>query len=117
MRKLLVLLLATMILGHQSLQAQTNPGTLEFGNIESKVLSGPDTDGDVWFSVKVEARNESDTERYVDITIRGVDQEGFEVVELNLKGTVKAGQKRMLTDSNYVNAKSYKTIVKWEIED
>ena len=117
MRKLLVLLLATMIFGQQSLRAQSTSGAVEFGNIESKVLSGPDTDGDVWFSVKVEVRNEADTERYVDIKIRGVDQEGFEVVELDLTGAVKVGQKRILTDSNYVNAKSYKTIVKWEIED
>ena|GEM_PF-7029276 len=33
------------------------------------------------------------------------------------KGKLKAGQKKEMTESSYTNEKSFKTIVKWEVEE
>ncbi len=110
-----ILLALTLILVPAT--AQTNTTRLSFGEIKTKVLHGPDVDGDIWFAVKVEVQNTGTKEKEVEITLRGLDAEGFEVVDVRLKGKLKAGQKKEMTESSYTNEKSFKTIVKWEVEE
>jgi hypothetical protein len=113
----LILLLLTFIGVAGETPAQKDKSRISFGEIKVKMISGPDSAGDIKFSVKVEAHNSGTKDKEVDILVRGVDAEGFEIVDLKLKGKVKAGQKRDLTESNYANQQAYQSIVKWEIED
>jgi hypothetical protein len=118
MRTLLLILLVALVSGQQVIKAQSAQAGIKFGEISTKTLTEqPDSDGDIWFSIKIEVLNEGRTDREVSFRIRGLDAEGFEVTDAKLEGRVKAGQRRDLTESTYVNYKAYKTIVKWEVEE
>lgn len=90
---------------------------LEFSGLAHKVLAGPDSDGDLEISIKVNVRNATNTDQDVKIVVRAVDKDDYEVFDVQLTGKVKAGQTRILTDTQFISEKVYKTIVRWEIED
>lgn len=117
MRKLVLILIIALVGGQVTSMAKSHQEAFKYGDVKTKVLSGPDSDGDVWFSVKVDVRNDSGVDSNVSIRVRGLDAEGFEVVDVSIDGMLKASQRRELTNSNYVNYKAYQTIVKWEVEE
>lgn len=90
---------------------------LEFSGLAHKVLAGPDSDGDLQISIKVNVRNTTKTDHDAKVVVRAVDNDDYEVYDVQLTGKVKAGQTRTLTDTQYINEKVYKSIVRWEIED
>ena len=93
------------------------PG-IEYGEVGHKVVDDhPDRDGELKISIKLSVRNNSEEDIEVDVMIRALDAEGFEVFEANLEGTVRADETRVLTDSNYISPRIYKMISRWEIED
>jgi len=90
---------------------------LEFSGLAHKVLGGPDSDGDLEISVKLNVNNTTARVMDVKVVVRAVDSEGYEVFDVQLTGKVNARETRILTDSQYINEKLYKTIVRWEIEE
>lgn len=90
---------------------------LEVSGLAHKVLSGPDDEGDLEISVKVSVRNTTEADRDAEVIIRAVDKEEFEVFEARLTGKVKAGQTRILTDTQFIREKLYKSIARWETEE
>ena len=111
---LAVALLTTLTLVGVAVSA---PPGLEFSGLAHKVLGGPDDDGDIEISVKVSVRNATDTDQDAEVVVRAVDKEDYEVFEVQLTGKVKAGQTRVLTDTQFISEKRYKSIVRWEIEE
>ena len=97
--------------------SKSPPQGIEYGEVICKRLSGPDRDGDLDISVKVTVRNRSENDVEIDISVRAIDGEDFEVLDLFLDGLVRAGETRVLTDSYFLNEQTYKTISRWEIED
>jgi hypothetical protein len=93
------------------------PPGLETSGLAHKVLSGPDDEGDLEISVKVSVRNTTEADQEAQVIIRAVDKEEFEVFEVRLSGKVKAGQTRVLTDTQFISEKLYKSIVRWEVEE
>lgn len=85
--------------------------------IDHKVLSGPDEDGDLKISVKVVLRNSTDEDVVVDLEIEAIDSDDFEVLDVSLSGMVAAKGSRSLSDWQYVNEKSYKSIAKWQLDE
>ena len=51
------------------------------------------------------------------VVVRAVDAEEYEVFDVQLTGKVKAREARILTDTQFISEKVYKTIVRWEVED
>lgn len=96
--------------------AGTPPG-IEVSGLAHKVLSGPDEDGDLEISVKLTVKNTTEADTRVEITVQAIDGEDFEVFDVRLSGSVKAKQTRVLTDTQFISEKLYKTIVKWQIEE
>jgi hypothetical protein len=90
---------------------------LEYSAPAHKVLGGPDDDGDLEISVKVTVRNTTGKAQEAKVVVRAVDGEGYEVFDVQLTGKVAANETKILTDTQYINEKLYKTIVKWEIEE
>ena len=112
------LLTLTLILTLPSISpAMSARKGLEFSGLAHKVLGGPDTDGDLEISVKLNVQNTTARVQDVKVVVRAVDSEGYEVFDVELTGKVNARDSRILTDSQYINEKLYKTIVRWEIED
>lgn len=97
--------------------AVSPPRDLEFSGLAHKVLGGPDEDGDLKISIKVTVRNTTGGDQDVKVVVRAVDNDHYEVFDVELSGKVKAGETRTLTDTQYINEKLYKTIARWEIED
>ncbi len=98
-------------------QTTTSDGTVEVSNVAHKVIQGPDAEGDLLISVKAEVKNLLSRPQDVEIWVRALDAEGFEVVDVPLTARLKAGQQKGLTDTLYLNARAYKTIVKWQAEE
>jgi hypothetical protein len=112
------LLTLTLILTLPSITpAMSDQKGLEFSGLAHKVLSGPDNDGDLEISVKLNVNNTTAKVMDVKVVVRAVDAEGYEVFDTQLTGKVNARETRILTDTQYINEKLYKTIVRWEIED
>ena len=97
--------------------AVTAPDAVEFAGLAHKVVAGPDSDGDLEISVKLTARNTTDDDQNVKVIVRAVDREDYEVFDMALTGKVKARESRVLTDTQFISEKVYKTVVRWEIED
>ena len=111
-------LILSVLLGCSVAVVEAGARGIEYGEIGHKVLDGqPDRDGELKISIKLSVRNDAEEDVGVDVMIRALDAEGFEVFEANLEGTVRAGQTRVLTDSNYISPRIYKLISRWEIED
>lgn len=90
---------------------------LEFSGLSHKVLGGPDSDGDLEISVKVTVQNLTARDQEVKVVARAVDSEGYEVFDVQLTGKVKPKETKILTDTQFINEKLYKSIVRWEIEE
>lgn len=113
LRLLLVMSIGTLVLIGTVVAASQG---LEFTGLGHKVLSGPDSDGDLEISVKINVRNPTNADQDAKVVVRAVDKEGYEVFDVELTGKVKAGETRILTDTQYIKEKVYNTIIKWEIE-
>lgn len=96
--------------------AGQSPG-IEVSGLGHKVLSGPDSAGDLEISVKLTVKNTTDADMMVRVRVQGIDRDDFEVFDVQLSGIVKAKQTRVLTDTQYLSEKLYNSIVKWQVED
>ena len=90
---------------------------IEVDEPECKILQPADKDGDLEFALKVTVQNNSDTEMEVKTIIQGIDREGFEVFEVRLSDAIKAGKSRVLTDSDFLQERRFKSIVRWRVEE
>jgi hypothetical protein len=91
--------------------------SVEVDEPECKILQAADKDGDLEIAIKVSVQNTSESEAEVKAIVQGIDREGFEVFELRLSDAIKAGQTRVLTDSDFLQERRYKTIVRWRVEE
>lgn len=97
--------------------AVSAPKGIEVTGLAHKVIDGPDDDGDLEISVKVNVRNTTGKDQDVKIKVRAVDAEDYEVFDMPITGTVKARETRVLTDTQFISERVYKSVVRWEIED
>ena len=117
MTKTLTLTLMSFLLsGPVALQA-ASPPSLTYGEVSCKLLAGPDVVGDMDVALKVTVSSSSENDIDAKITVRALDSEDFEVFETYLDGIVRAGETRVLTDTDFINERIYKTIVRWEVEE
>jgi hypothetical protein len=105
-----------LLFGAVPLQA-ASPPSLTYGEVSCKLLAGPDKDGDMDISVKVTVSSSSENDLDVKVTVRALDSEDFEVFETYLEEIVPAGGTKVLTDTDFISERIYKTIVRWEIEE
>lgn len=72
--------------------------------------------GDIWFSYKVTATNNSDKDEKVILTYNAVDKEGFYIDSVILSGTIPAKSYKTLTDSNRLKPDDYRKIYQWILD-
>ena len=73
-------------------------------------------DGDVELSVKLSVENQTDDED-VYVTVKGLDAEGFEVLNFIMDGKVSIGATKTLTTiESYIDEKLFRQIRSWEFE-
>ena len=86
----------------------------EVSNILVKVFP-PDDVENISFAIKATVQNWS-VEENVNIQLQGLDEEGFELADVRLHGTVGIGKERTLTTRDSMNSDLYKKIVIWQVK-
>lgn|SRR5262245_11644490 len=89
----------------------------ETGLVDARIVLGPNEDGELLISIKVEVRNNTDDELAVDLSIQGCDREGFELAEFELEGNIPANARKTITDTDYVDAEIFEAISNWIVEE
>ena len=87
------------------------------GKIAAKLRGEPDDSGDVWFAIVADVTNNTQDEVEVRVNIQAVDQEGFELTELTLRGSVGPGETRRMSDQDYMKHRDYLNIARWQVEN
>ncbi len=69
---------------------------------------------DMSFAIKALVKNESDdTEVYVEL--QGLDNDGFEIYDIGLRGTIPIGASKVLTTrEDYVDKELFGQIIDWQ---
>lgn len=72
-----------------------------------------DSEGDISLAVKATVKNLSD-DSDVFIEIQGIDEDGFEMLSIELSGEVPVGESKVLTTrEEYIDKKLLKQVAKW----
>lgn len=73
-------------------------------------------DGELELSIKLSVENQSDDED-ICVTVKGLDTEGFEVLNFTMYGKVPIGSTKTLTTiETYIDEKLFRQISSWEFE-
>ncbi len=87
---------------------------INISDIAMKVLT--EDEETLTFSIKVTVENNS-PDSDVDVTLKGLDEEGFELYNFTLFGTIEPKSSRILTSlEEYVDKNLFNAITKWEIQ-
>jgi hypothetical protein len=90
---------------------------IEVGEPQRKVVDGPDDDGDLKVSFKVEVKNTAEIDVEVELVVSGLDRDNFELFDFTISGVVKNGRPRVLTDTQYIKQRLYNLITRWQVEE
>jgi len=89
---------------------------LMVSDIQTKILSGPDEDGEITFAIKVSVTNRFD-DADVFLDVQGLDADGFERASVSLEGHILPGQTKVLsTKQEYFARAEYDAIVEWRYQ-
>lgn len=87
------------------------------GTIAAKLRGDPDDAGEVCFAIVADVTNHTRNPVEVSVDIQAVDDEGFELMDLTLRGPLGPGETRRLSDQDYMRHKDYLAIAKWQVEE
>lgn len=89
---------------------------IEISDIATKLVSSPDSSGDVYYAIKADVTNNGQKQD-VRVELQAVDSDGFEVADLTLRGDIPPGTSKVLTDKKYMQETAYKSIKNWQIKN
>jgi hypothetical protein len=87
------------------------------GDILTKLRTDEDSSGDVWFAIMVEVTNNTEDPLQVRLDLQAVDDEGFELKDLTLRGLVGPGEAKRFSDRDYMPYQDYQQIAEWQIKN
>lgn len=85
---------------------------IELGRFETRA-DAPNSIGDIWFAYSVPVTNKTDYDHNVVLKYQGVDNSGFLVKDVNLRGTVPAHSYKILTDRSVLEIQDAQRITRW----
>jgi hypothetical protein len=86
------------------------------GEIVTKLRSERDDSGDVWFAIAADVTNNTQDPVEIRLKLQAVDSDGFELTDLALRGVLRPGETKRLSDQDYMPHKDYLAIAKWQID-
>jgi hypothetical protein len=90
---------------------------LTIGEIKAKVRGEVDEAGDVSFAIAVDVTNNTGDHVDVAVDVQAVDQDGFELKDMTLYGSLGPQETKRLTDQRYMPHRDYLAIARWQVEN
>lgn len=84
--------------------------------IATKQRGEADDAGDVQFAVAVDVTNNTDDLVEVAVDLQAVDDDGFELTDLTLYGSLRPGETKRLSDQRYMPHRDFLAIARWQVE-
>jgi len=98
-----------------TLKKTTDMKDFEIGEVGIKPLIERTTEGYLWFSVKVSIKNKTEKVKNILVEVQGIDKEGFELKDFDLKGVFNPNEEKILTDRRFMPEEEFKNVVKWQV--
>jgi hypothetical protein len=89
--------------------------TIEVTNIETKIVRGPDNDGDVWFAIKCAIRNNSGTDQRIFVNLQAVDVSGFELKTVYLSAKVRRHSFEIASTQSFMPEEDFRK-ARWRVK-
>lgn len=90
-------------------------GLVDIADIATKRRGEPDSSGDVWYSIKATATNNTTNLVEVGVDLQAIDDEGFELTTVTLVGVLEPGETKVLTGRDYMQADEFEQIARWQV--
>ena len=87
----------------------------QFSEINIKQLTERTSEGYLWFSTKINITNKTKSVKNVFIEIQGIDKEGFELKDFDLKCKLNPMETKTFTDRRFMPEKEFKDVIKWQV--
>lgn len=87
------------------------------GSASTRVMTRPDSSGDVWYSIKVPVTSNSKSHVDVRLELQALDKDRFEIESMSLSASVPPGKTYILSDRTYMSGKDLRSVAKWALED
>jgi flagellar hook assembly protein FlgD len=79
-------------------------------------MTGPDSSGDAWYSIKVPVTSKAEKCLSVRVVLLALDKEGFELASVRLSAFVPVGKTVVLTARTYMADKHLRSVAKWALQ-
>jgi hypothetical protein len=90
---------------------------VEVVGVDHEVLHGPEEEGDLIISVKAGLGNLLKDDRQIVVVVQAVDEDGYEVFDVEPKGRFQAEETRALTDARWIRQRLHDSIVRRQVEE
>jgi hypothetical protein len=86
-------------------------------DIAVKPLDTYTSEHEMWISGKATVKNNSSDERWIIVTIQGVDIEGFGLKDFDLKGFFLPNEVKTISNTSFILEKNLDKIIKWQVQE
>jgi hypothetical protein len=107
---MMALLLVALVLSHAA-SAQMG---LKIESFQTQLVSGPDREGYVEFTLTATAYNPSKIGQWFFVSVRALDGDGYPVVIVSLTGRIGGREVGTLTGNGSMPFQAYQSIATWE---
>jgi hypothetical protein len=86
-------------------------------DISTRIVESVDDAGDLWYAIKATVVNSSNQDLEVDVEIQGVDDEGFELTSVNVRGVLLRESDKILTERTFLQERIFEEIAQWQVKE
>ena len=104
-------LLFTALVWNPAASAQTG---LKIEGFQTQLVSGPDSEGYVEFTLTATAWNSSSFGQWFFVSVRALDGNGYPMVIVSLTGRIGGREVGTLTGNGFMPFQAYQSIATWE---
>lgn len=91
--------------------------TVTVGRPAAILLTRPDSDGDVWYSLRIPVSNRTAGFVSAMLELQAVDKDGFEIDSAPLCDTLRPSQTQILSRKAFMSYAQFRSIASWRVKD
>ncbi len=100
-----------------SAPGQPGPDDVRISDLAVKSFGQHTTQGELWFSAKAMVHNNTSSPRRIEVDVQGVDQEGFELEDVYLRGDFSPNESKILTNRDFMPEPLFNKVIRWQVRD